>query len=112
MRKRLAIAAAGVSAAAALAGGAYAVAGGGGLIFDDGAYVKPGSVDDGKELLSETTISLAQAVSRARAAASGQLGQVDLERAGSRVVYSVDVGDREVRVDATDGSVVSIDPQS
>ena len=112
MRKRFAIAAAGVSAVAALAGGTYAVAGGGGLIFDDGAYVKPGSLDDGKELLPQTTISLAQAVSSARAAVSGQLGQVDLERLGNRVVYSVDVGEREVKVDAADGSVVSIDPQS
>ena len=47
-----------------------------------------------------------------RARRSGQLGQVDLESHGGRIVYVVDVGNREVGVDATDGSVVSIAPQS
>ncbi len=111
MRKRIAVVASAV-AVFALAGTALATGGGKGLIFDDGHSVQPGSLDDGKDLLPQTTISLAQAVSVARGAADGALGQVDLERSGGRVLYSVDVGDREVRVDAGDGSIVSIYPQS
>jgi uncharacterized membrane protein YkoI len=64
-----------------------------------------------KELLSQTKITLAQAVAAAKKAQTGQLGQVDLERYGGRIVYMVDVGDREVRVDATDGSIAAISQQ-
>ncbi len=111
MRKRIAVAGAAI-AMSAFAGTALATGGGKGLIFDDGHYVQPGSLDDGKALLPQTTISLAQAVSAARGAADGALGQVDLERSGDKIVYSVDVGDREVRVDAGDGSIVSTVAQS
>ncbi len=111
MKKRTALIAA-LAAVLALAGGTYAFGGGGGLIWDDGHAVKPGSLDDGKELQSQTRISLAQAVAAAERAKSGQLGQVDLKQRGASVQYVVDVGDREVSVDAASGSVVSIDPQS
>jgi uncharacterized membrane protein YkoI len=111
MRKRLVIVLLAVVAVALVAGAALAVGGGKGLIWDDGHYAKPGSLDDGKNLLPQTKISLAQAVSAAQAAATGSLGQVDLERYGSRIVYTVDVGDQEVRVDAADGSVVAISPR-
>ena len=92
-------------------GATFAFGGPRGLIWDDGHYAKPGSLDDGKELLSQTQISLGQAVAAAQKAQSGQLGQVDLERDGSGIVYMVDVGAKEVRVDAADGSVVSIQPR-
>ena len=110
MKKRLAVILAALVAAAALLGGA-AIAGGAGLIWDDGQAVKPGSLDDGKDLLPQTKISLAQANAAAQRAASGSLGQTDLEQSGARVVYVVDVGSREVSVDASDGSIVSIAPQ-
>lgn len=99
-------------AAVALAGAAFAFGGGGGLIFDDGHYVRPGSLDDGKQYLPQTTISLGQAVAAARRAADGQLGQVDLTSRGGRVLYVVDVGGREVSVDGADGSIAGIGPQS
>lgn len=111
MRKRIAIVGS-VVAAFAFAGTALAIGAGRGMIFDDGHYVQPGTLDDGKDLLPQTAISLERAVATARAAAHGSLGQVDLERSGSRIVYSVDVGDSEVRVDAGDGSMVSTQPQS
>lgn len=110
MSRRLAL----VLAAAAtvlVAGTAFAAGAGKGLIWDDGHYAKAGSLDDGKDLLPQTTISLAQAVATAQQAASGELGQVDLERAGSRIVYTVDVGSNEVHVDAATGSVASITPR-
>jgi uncharacterized membrane protein YkoI len=94
-----------------LVGTTLAFGGGSGMIWDDGHAAKPGSLDDGKELLPLTRITLAQAVAAAQRAASGSLGQVDLERLGTRVVYSVDVGSREVRIDASDGSVASIQPR-
>jgi uncharacterized membrane protein YkoI len=111
MKRRIIAVSALVAALTLILGATFAFGGGRGLIFDDGKVVKPGSLDDGKELLSQTTISLTQAVKATQAAATGQLGQVDLEHFGSRVVYSVDVGSKEVRIDATDGSVASIQPQ-
>jgi len=110
MRRRFAIVAT-LVVVLVLVGATFALGGGRGLIWDDGHYAKPGSLDDGKELLSETKITLAQAVAAAQKAQSGQLGQVDLEHYGGRIVYMVDVGNKEVRVDATDGSIAAISPQ-
>ena len=112
MSKRIALLVA-LAAVLALAAAAFAFGGvGAGLINDDGHFVKPGTLDDGKQYLSQTSITTAQAVASAQRAWNGQLGQVDLESHGGRIVYVVDVGNREVGVDATDGSVVSIAPQS
>ena len=95
----------------ALAGATLAIGGGTG-IWDDNHFAKPGSLDDGKDLLPLTKISLAQANAAAQNAVDGSLGQVDLERYRGRVVYMVDVGDREVRVDAANGQVVAVSPRS
>jgi len=95
----------------ALAGATLAIGGGTG-IWDDNHFAKPGSLDDGKDLLPLTKISLAQANAAAQNAVDGSLGQVDLERYQGRVVYMVDVGDREVRVDAANGQVVAVSPRS
>jgi len=111
MKRRLTLVVACLAAVAVLAlGGAFALGGGPG-IGDDGHFARPGSLDDGKDLLPQTRISLAQANAAAQRAATGALGQVDLERSAGRVLYVVDVGDREVRVDASDGSVVGIGPR-
>ena len=88
-----------------------AIGGARGLIFDDGAYYQPGSLDDGKDLLPQTTVWLADADATAQRVAQGELGQVDLERFGDRIVYSVDVGSQEVRVDANSGIVVDVRPR-
>lgn len=113
MRRRLTLIVVAVAAAAVLVlgGATFALGGGEGLIWDDNHYAKPGSLDDGKDLLPETKISLAHAVAAAQRAANGSLGQVDLERYDGRVVYMVDVGDQEVRVDAGDGSIAAISPR-
>jgi uncharacterized membrane protein YkoI len=94
-----------------LAGATLAFGGPKGLIWDDGHYAKPGSLDDGKDLLPQTKVTLAQANAAAQQAAKGQLGQVDLEHYSGRLVYSVDVGDQEVKVDASDGSITGIVPR-
>lgn len=110
MSKRIALLAA-LAAVVALAAAAFAFGGGTGLINDDGHFVRPGTLDDGKQYLPQTSISTAQAVAAAQRAVSGDLGQVDLESRSGEIVYVVDVGSREVGVDATDGSVVSIAPR-
>jgi uncharacterized membrane protein YkoI len=113
MRKRIGLIVSAVVAGVAvvLIGATLAFGGPGRLIYDDGAYVKPGSLDDGKELRSQASISLRQAVATAERAANGSLGQVDLEQYDGRLVYTVDVGNQEVHVDATDNSVAGISPR-
>src|SRR4051812_30999127 len=110
MRKPILIVAA-VAAAVSLGGATYALGGANGVIWDDGQPVRPGSLDDGKDLLPKTGLSLATAVAAAQRAAQGALGQVDLVDRDGRVFYVVDVGDREVSVDAHSGAIASIDPQ-
>jgi uncharacterized membrane protein YkoI len=113
MRKRFVLIFAAVSAAAVLvlAGATLAFGGPGRLIYDDGAYFKPGSLDDGKDLQSQAAVSLRQAVANAQRAATGSLGQVDLEHFEGRLVYTVDVGDNEVHVDAANGRIDGITPR-
>ena len=89
-----------VLAVAALGGGAIAVASG-----DSGG--KPGRLDDGTDLLPQAKLSVAQAVTAAQAAASGKLGEVDLEHYRGRLVFNVDVGARDVKVDASTGAVLA-----
>ena len=66
-------------------------------------------LDDGQELLPQARITEGQAIAAAQTAASGALNEVDLEHAGGRLVFNVDVGDNDVKVDATNGHVVSAD---
>ncbi|HEX3254415.1 MAG TPA: hypothetical protein VHQ96_01420 [Gaiellaceae bacterium] len=101
----------GAAIALVLAAATGAVGSARGLIFDDGAYYEPGSLDDGKDLLPQTTISLAEADATAQRVATGELGQVDLEHFGDRIVFAVDVGPQEVRVDADSGVVVDVRPR-
>jgi uncharacterized membrane protein YkoI len=109
MRKKLVVLA--VAAALMLIGATLAFGGPGRLIYDDGAYVKPGSLDDGKELRPQASITLQRAIAAAQTAASGSLGQVDLEHYEGRLVYTVDVGDHEVKVDAANGRIDGIVPR-
>jgi uncharacterized membrane protein YkoI len=81
---------------------------------DDGAgeveaTVAASTLDDGQSLLSQAGISLDAAVEAARGAASGAVGEVDLEYVGDRLVFNVDIGDQDVKVDASSGAVLSVD---
>ena len=111
MKRWLLLATLAAAAAVTLVFTTGAFGGARGLIFDDGAYYQPGSLDDGKDLLPQTTVSLADADATAQRVADGGLGQVDLEHFGDRIVYSVDVGSQEVRVDADSGIVVDVRPR-
>jgi uncharacterized membrane protein YkoI len=71
--------------------------------------VGPSRMDDGKDLQSQAKITEAQAIAAAQTKASGSLNEVDLEHAGGKLVYNVDVGSHDVKVDAITGDVVSVD---
>ena len=75
-------------------------------IGDDEHSVAPGTLDDGKELLPQARLSVDQAVQAAQGAASGAVGEVDLEAFRGRLVFNVDVGDQDVKVDATTGEIL------
>ena len=87
------------AAALTLAGGAVAFAGSG----------APSRLDDGKDLASQASVTEAQAIAAARSAASGALNEVDLEHRDGTLVYNVDVGAKDVKVDAQSGKVVAVD---
>jgi uncharacterized membrane protein YkoI len=87
-------------AVAALGGGAIAAASG-----NSGGG--PDKLDDGTDLLPQAQLSIADAVTKAQTAASGKIGEVDLEHYEGRLVFNVDVGSRDVKVDAATGAVVA-----
>ena len=70
------------------------------------AKVPPGTIDDGAELLPLASITLEEAIAAAQEAESGALGEVDLEYYEGRLVFNVDIGMWDVKVDAIDGSVL------
>ncbi len=74
---------------------------------DDGETpVAAGTLDDGAELLPQAEITLDQAVEAAQTAASGPVGEVDLEDYRGSLVFNVDVGTEDVKVDAKTGKVL------
>jgi uncharacterized membrane protein YkoI len=101
-RKKAAAALGAIVAIGAVAGAAAHAAGGSGPA--------PGSqLDDGRQYLSQAKISEREAIAAAQTRASGQLDEVDLEHANGRLVFNVDVGKSDVKVDATSGQVVAVD---
>jgi uncharacterized membrane protein YkoI len=110
MRKRIIVVAL-LATIAVLVAATLAFGGPRGLIWDDGHYAQPGSLDDGKDLQSRASVTLSTAVATAQRAAKGALGQVDLEQFRGKLVYTVDVGSQEVHVDAVNGTVVAITPR-
>jgi uncharacterized membrane protein YkoI len=97
-----------------IATGAALVAVGGGIAFAAGsapaaAPTTASRLDDGKNLLPQADITEQQAIAAAQGAATGKLNEVDLEHLGGRLVYNVDVGDHDVKVDAATGGVVRSD---
>ena len=74
MKRWLLLATLAAAAAVTLVFTTGAVGGAHGLIFDDGAYYQPGSLDDGKGLLPDTTVSLSEADATAQRVVLGELG--------------------------------------
>jgi uncharacterized membrane protein YkoI len=94
-----AVAALGAGTGVALAGGASAA----------GSGAAPSRLDDGKDLLSQATITEQQAIAAAQGAASGDLNEVDLEHYQGKLAWNVDVGNFDVKVDAANGTVLASD---
>jgi uncharacterized membrane protein YkoI len=88
-------------------GAAVAAAAGVALAAGGGGADEPSRLDDGKDLLPQATISEAQAIAAAQGAATGALNEVDLEHYDGKLVWNVDVGDKDVKVDAANGRVLA-----
>ena len=81
---------------------ALAVAGGVGIAAASGGG---SGLDDGKDLLPQAKITLQEAETAAQSAASGSLHETDLEYYNGRLVFNVDVGSHDVKVDVEDEPV-------
>ncbi len=64
-------------------------------------------LDDGADLLSQAKITEAEAIKAAQTAATGPLNEVDLEDYQGHLVFNVDVGSHDVKVDASNGNVLA-----
>lgn len=64
-------------------------------------------LDDGADLLPQAGITEQQAITAAQTAASGELSEVDLEDYEGQLVFNVDVGSHDVKVDAATGKVLA-----
>jgi uncharacterized membrane protein YkoI len=64
-------------------------------------------LDDGKDLLPQAKITEQQAIAAAQQAASSDLNEVDLEHSDGKLVFNVDVGSKDVKVDASNGDVLA-----
>src|SRR3989304_6284361 len=102
LKKRIVIALAIVTLVGAAGGGLS-------LMSNEASAGRGGVLDDGKELLPPARITLPQAIAAAQTAASGPLDEVDLEYWQGRLVFNVDVGDKDVKVDAATGEVLAAD---
>jgi len=65
-------------------------------------------LDDGAQLLKQATITEQQAISAAQGAATGDLNEVDLEHYAGKLVFTVDVGSSDVKIDAASGKVLDV----
>ena len=74
--------------------------------FYDASAGQSGVLDDGKELVPQAGISIEAAIAAAQTSASGDIGEVDLEYWQGVLVFNVDVGDQDVKVDAKTGAVL------
>jgi uncharacterized membrane protein YkoI len=92
------------SLAAIGAAGGVALAAGGGS-----STASPSRLDDGRSLLAHARITEAQAIAAAQRSAPGALNEVDLEHYQGRLVFNVDVGANDIKVDAATGVVLGED---
>jgi uncharacterized membrane protein YkoI len=98
MHKKLITIAAGITVAGAATGVA--------LASGNGQPAGGSRLDDGKDLLPQARITEAAATAAAQGAASGALNEVDLEHYQGHLVFNVDVGASDVKVDAGTGEVL------
>jgi uncharacterized membrane protein YkoI len=97
MRKKITGAVVGLAALGAAGGVALASGSAGGS-----------RLDDGKDLLGKASITEQDAIRAAQGTAKGDLNEVDLEHWSGTLVFNVDVGSNDVKVDAGSGKVLSV----
>lgn len=78
-----------------------------GVALGAGGGSQPSRLDDGRDLLPQAKITEQQAIAAAQKGASGGLNEVDLERYQGKLVFNVDVGSHDVKVDAGNGDVLA-----
>jgi len=71
------------------------------------APVAPGTLTKGNGLLPQAAVTLDQAISIAQSKVSGTIGEVKLKNKHG-LQYTVDIGQSEVKIDATSGAVLSV----
>lgn len=76
---------------------------------EDDAAVAPGTLTEGQELLPKAGITVEQAIRTAQGAATGDLSSVELDQDSGALVFTVNIGDQEVTVDAASGAVLSVE---
>lgn len=64
--------------------------------------------DDGRQLMPQARIAARQAITVAKSAVPGVVSEIDLERFHRVLVYNLDIGHMDVKVDALTGSVVAV----
>jgi uncharacterized membrane protein YkoI len=106
MRRTIIATAATVAALSAAGGAALAAGGSSSPDSNGGAAASTSRLDDGKDLLPQARISEEAAIAAAQTAASGALNEVDLEHYQGKLVWNVDVGAADVKVDASTGEVL------
>ena len=105
MRKKLIVTVVGVAAMGTATGVAIASGGHGRSAAAKASTAS--RLDDGKSLLSQSKITEQQAIDAAQGTGSGALNEVDLEHYKGKLVWNVDVGDRDVKVDAATADVLA-----
>lgn len=73
---------------------------------ENGDPANAGQLDDGQDLLPQASITIDEAIAAAQAAFTGDIGEIDLEYHDGSLVFNVDVGDQDVKVDAANGTVL------
>ena len=63
----------------------------------------PGQLQEGANLLDRAAISVEEAIAAARKVATGEVQEVELEVENGTLIFEVEIGDKEVIVDATTG---------
>jgi hypothetical protein len=80
---------------------------------DDGA---PGELTEGEELLPLAAITLDEAIQAAQDYANaqgiqGELGEVELEHEDGQLIFTVEIGDEDIEVDAMTGDIITEDDE-
>ena len=76
---------------------------------EDDAPWRPGTVSEGAELLPRAKITVDEAVAAAQAAEPGDVHGAELEQEDGRLLFEIEIGNKEILVDANDGRVVSVE---